>query len=230
MKHDKARILPIRPGGSLSTDAAAHLPIPLTSFLGREQELTRVAALLQEAPVRLLTLTGPGGVGKTRLSLAVATRICNYFPDGTFFISLASLRDSSLLLPTICSALELEEQEEHNGLSPFEYLITSLRHKSLLLLLDNFEHLLAAASLIVELVQACPTLKILVTSRAVLRVQGEQVFEVPPLPLNAHAETPEQFSSSPAVQLFVQRARARKADFVLDQENSPVIAAICRNR
>jgi predicted ATPase/DNA-binding CsgD family transcriptional regulator len=167
-------------------------------------------------------------VGKTRLSLAVATRICTYFPDGTFFISLASLRDSSLLLPTICSALELEEQEEHDGLSPFEYLIASLRQKSLLLLLDNFEHLLAAASLIVELVQACPTLKILVTSRAVLRVQGEQVFEVPPLSLNAHAETPEQFSSSPAVQLFVQRARARKADFLLDQENSPVIAAICR--
>jgi predicted ATPase/DNA-binding CsgD family transcriptional regulator len=225
MQPNKARFLAIYPDGSLSTDAAAQLPVPLTSFVGREQEISRVCALLQEDRVRLLTLTGPGGVGKTRLSLAVATCICSRFPDGTFFVSLASISDAALLLPTICSALELEER---NMLSPFEQLIISLDRKRTLLLLDNFEHLLAAAPLLVALLQACPALKILVTSRAVLRVQGEQVFEVPPLPLSEQAATLEQFKASPAIQLFVQRAQARKADFVLDPANSPIIAAICR--
>lgn len=207
------------------TGLAAQLPVSLTSFVGRERELSRVCALLQEDAVRLLTLTGPGGVGKTRLSIEAAKRIRASFADGTFFIALASLNDPSLLLPTICSQLELEEQDE---LSPFEHLITSLRHKSLLLLLDNFEHLLPAASFLVKLLEVCPTLRILVTSRAVLHVQGEQVFEVSPLPVSKHTEASRKFMPSPAMQLFVQRAQARKADFVLDQANSALVAAICR--
>src|SRR5258706_888837 len=225
MTHNNSQALPRDPGGSLSTGAAAQLPVPLTSFVGRERELSRVCALLQDDAVSVLTLTRPGGVGKTRLSIEAATRIRASFTDGTFFIALASLSDPTLLLPTICSRFELEEQNE---LSPFEHLITALRHKSLLLLLDNFEHLLSGASFLVKLLEACPALRILVTSRAVLHVQGDQVFEVSPLAVNKHPEASRQFMPSPATQLFAQRAQARKADFVLDQANSALIATICR--
>lgn len=223
--HNNSRALPIDPSSSLSTGAGAQFPVPLTSFVGREWELSRVCAFLQEGAVRLLTLTGPGGVGKTRLSIEAATRMRASFADGTFFVALASLSDPSLLFPTICSRFELEEQNE---LSPFEHLITTLRHKSLLLLLDNFEHLLSVASSLGQLLAACPALRILVTSRAVLHVQGEQVFEVAPLPANKHAGAYGQFALSPATQLFAQRAQARKADFVLDQANSTLITEICR--
>lgn len=218
MKHYNVRTRP--------TGAAAQLPVSLTSFVGRERELSSVCALLQEDTVRLLTLIGPGGVGKTRLSVEAAKRIRASFADGIFFIALASLSDPSLLLPTLCSQLELEEQDE---LSPFEHLITSLRPQSLLLLLDNFEHLLSAASLLVKLLAACPTLRILITSQAVLHVQGEQVLEVSPLPVNKQTDASRQFMPSPAMQLFAQRALARKADFVLDQANSAPVAAICRH-
>src|SRR5581483_4852730 len=223
--YNNPRALPIDPGNSLSTGADAHFPVPLTSFVGREREVSRVCAFLQEGAVRLLTLTGPGGVGKTRLSIEAATRMRASFADGTFFVALASLSDPSLLFPTICSQFELEEQTE---LSAFDHLITTLRHKSLLLLLDNFEHLLRAASSLGQLLEACPALRILVTSRAVLHVQGEQVFEVVPLPASKHAGAYGQWAPSPATQLFAQRARARKADFVLDQANSALITAICR--
>jgi predicted ATPase/DNA-binding CsgD family transcriptional regulator len=223
MEQNNIRIFPIRTGEALDSTAVAQIPIPLTSFIGREQEVTAICKLLQESTVRLLTLTGPGGVGKTRLGLAAAKQLLPCFPDGIFFISFASIHDPLLILPHIASALELDEQI---GLSPGEQLKTHLRHSSLLLLLDNFEHLLRAAPLLVELLQLCPLLKMLVTSRAVLRVQGEHVYEVTPLPLpkRYHATTIE---ASPAVQLFVERARALKADFTLTSANRQAILEIC---
>jgi predicted ATPase/DNA-binding CsgD family transcriptional regulator len=223
MNNPDARIIFPSWDGALAANTIAQLPVPLTSFIGREKELTRVSTFLQGERVRLLTLTGPGGVGKTRMGLAVATQLSAHFPDGIFVIALASLRDPALLLPTICSTLE---PEDRSSLFSLEYLIARLLHKSSLLLLDNFEHLLSAAPLLVELLQACPTLKILVTSRAVLHIEGEQVFEV--LPLDTRTGTLKQVSSSPAIQLFVQRAQARNPDFALDQANTATIAAICR--
>jgi predicted ATPase len=157
---------------------------------------------------------------------AVAKQLLPCFPDGIFFVPLACVRDPLLVLPHIASALEIDEP---SGLSSREQLKASLGHKSLLLLLDNFEHLLPAAPLLIELLQACPSLKILVTSRTVLRVQGEHIFEVLPFPLTKHTQTDtfEQLMHNPAVQLFVQRAQALKADFQLTKANSHIIAEIC---
>jgi predicted ATPase len=226
MKQNNARVLPIHPRVVPNTAPVSQLPIPLTSFIGREQEVTTVCNLLQESAVRLLTLTGPGGVGKTRLGLAVTKQLLPYFPDGIFFVPFASIHDPLLVLPHIASTLEIDEP---SSLSSHEQLKANLRHKSLLLLLDNFEHLLPAAPLLIELLQACPSLKILVTGRAVLRVQGEHVFEVLPFPPAKHtqAETVEQLTHNPAVQLFVQRAQALKADFQLTKANSHAVAEIC---
>jgi len=226
MEQDHARILPFRTDGPPHSVIASQIPTPLTSFIGREEEVTVACQLLQERDARLLTLTGPGGVGKTRLALAVAQQLFPRFPDGIFFVPFASLHDPLLVFPHIASILALDE---HSDLSPRELLKAHLHHRALLLLLDNFEHLLTAAPWLVELLKACPSLKILVTSRALLRVQGEQVFEVLPFPPPRlqRAETTEQLIHSPAVQLFVERARALKADFQLTAANSQTIVEIC---
>lgn len=203
-----------------------NLPAQLTSLIGREQEVVAVCALLRRPEVRLVTLTGTGGVGKSRLSLQVATDLLDDFTDGTCFIPLASISDAELVVATIIRTLGVKETGEH---SLFELLITYLQDKHLLLVLDNFEQVLAAAQELSDLLADCPLLKIVVTSRAVLHIRGEHEFLVPPLALPdlTHLPDSETLSHYAAVALFLERARASKPDFQLTLTNSRAIAEIC---
>src|SRR6266702_6190242 len=163
-----------------------NLPVQPTAFIGREPVVARVADLLSRGEVRLLTLTGPGGVGKTRLALQVAAEVCDRFPRGVFFVNLAPIYDPAFVVSTIAQTLELKE----TGDQPLLDLVKAyLQDKQLLLLLDNFEQVLPAASQVADLLLTCPKLKIVVTSRFVLHLRGEQEFAVPPLasPDSAHA-------------------------------------------
>jgi len=214
------------PASSIRVTAPTTLPIPPTSLIGREQEMAQVCALLRRADVRLLTLTGPAGVGKSRLSLAVAAALHAEFPDGVVLVLLAPLSDPALVEATIAGTLGLREQ----GDQPLHETLTDyLRGKQMLLLLDNFEHVAAAAPLLANLLATCPAVKLLVTSRAVVRVRGEQVVPVPPLALPdpAHVATVAALARVAAVALFVQRAQAVRPDFHLTPENAPAVAAIC---
>jgi predicted ATPase/class 3 adenylate cyclase len=170
-----------------------NLPIPATTFLGRERELGEVIELLSHDDVRLLTLSGPGGTGKTRLGLQAAAESSEHYPDGVFWVPLAPLNDPELVLETAGQALGAKDG-----------LAEHVADKSLLLLLDNFEHVIDAAAGLAELLAACPNLRLLVTSREVLRVPGEQAYPVPPL------------EPQDGTDLFVARARAAKPDFEPD--------------
>lgn len=203
-----------------------NIPTPLTSLIGREQEISTVCSLLRQRNARLLTLTGTGGVGKTRLALHVATNLLDDFSDGVYFVPLVSIREPQFVIPTIAKVLNVQESTDQPLL---ERLITALAGKRLLLILDNFEQVMSAALLLFSLLEACPLLKVLVTSREVLRVRGEQEFEVPllALPDLQHITTCEALSEVAAIALFVQRAQAVKPDFQLTPANAQVIAEIC---
>jgi len=203
------------------------LPAQPTPFIGREKERMLARVLLRRADVRLLTLCGPGGTGKTRLALQVAAELLDDFPDGVVFVALASISDPALVMPTIAKALGVLEAGDQPLLAR---LIDTLRDQRLLLVLDNFEQVLPAAEELAALLAATHGLKLIVTSRAALHLSWEREFAVPPLAVPDRALLPslDQMTQYDAVMLFVARAQAVRADFALSEENVALVAEICR--
>jgi predicted ATPase/class 3 adenylate cyclase len=203
-----------------------NLPLQLTSLVGRERELADVGALLRDERVRLLTLTGTGGTGKTRLALQAAADVVEAFPDGVFFVSLAPIRDPELVLPTIAQTVGLREMP---GERIDETLVSYLEgRQQTLLLLDNFEQLLDAAPAVAELIVRCPQLSLLVTSRERLRITGERTFAVLPLRLPDGRDDTAGLATNEAVALFAARAVEATGDVTLTDDNAATVAAICR--
>ncbi len=204
-----------------------NLPSQPTAFVGRQTELGEIKKLLEADKIRLLTLTGPGGTGKTRLALQTCAELIDQFVDGTYFIDLAPIRDPGSVLAAIARTVGLIESS--NG-SMLNDLKNQLQEKKMLLLLDNFEQVTAAAVQIAELVQNCPQLKLLITSREALRVRGEYLYPVPPLGLPAiNGKQPplEELAQFEAVQLFMERAQAVRPHFELTSQNAQAISELC---
>ena len=203
-----------------------NLPAQTTPFIGREDEIRAVKEQLSNANVRLLTLSGVGGTGKTRLALQAAADMVDEFEHGVFFVPLAALSDPALVLPTIAQAFDVREAA---GRPLQEQLQDYLREKQMLLVLDNFEQVIDAAPRVSDLLTAAPRLKVLVTSREVLRLSGETDYPVPPLSLPDPKRLPplEQLAQYEAVALFIERAVAVKPAFTVTNENAPAVAEIC---
>jgi hypothetical protein len=202
-----------------------NLPAQRTTLIGREADIAAVATLLQADGVRLVTLTGPGGTGKTRLALQVAAELVDVYADGVWFVDLAAINDAKLVVTAIAQTLGVSTTSER----PADQLKVALRSKQLLLLLDNFEQVLDAAPLVAELLAAAARLTVLVTSRVKLHLSGEYEYTVSPLALPDLRLLPlvERLTQYAAVALFIERARAAKADFALTNANAPAVAEIC---
>ena len=218
----RAPSLPFVPSVPLAASTGAHVPTLLTPLIARDQELAAVVALLGDPGVRLLTLTGPGGVGKTRLAIAAATEVSGGFPGGVAFVNLAPIAKPDLVLATIAGALGLRDMGTE---SLRDRLIDVLADRHLLLVLDNFEQVVNAGPQLRDLLDACPGVTLLITSRIALRLSGEREFPVAPLPLGTPT-TVEDAGVSGAVQLFTERARAVRPDFQLTAETLPAVADI----
>ena len=203
-----------------------NLPAPMNSFIGRETEVRRIVEYFTDGQARLVTLTGPGGIGKTRLGLQVATELLDTYPDGVWFIALADLRQPAYVITEIAKALDLPLESAQDAM---EQVVSHLLGKTLLLVLDNFEHLMEASEDVNTLLLRCPTLRCLTTSRELLKIAGEQRFVVPPLSTpseeDVDSETLREFES---VKLFLARAAAVAPDFQLTTDNAEAIGAICR--
>ena len=198
----------------------------LTPLVGRDCEVQAVCTLLQHSTVRLLTLVGPGGIGKTRLALQIAAELRKSFSDGMRVVQLASVSESGAVLQSLMRTLDLHDSDPDLA---FGQLVACLRDRHMLLVLDNFEQVIAARSLLVDLLTCCPKITMLVTSRAILRVRGEHEFPVSPLALPdlRHLPDHENLLHVPSISLFVQRAQAVKPDFCLTASNARCIAEIC---
>src|SRR5215207_9501916 len=202
-----------------------NLPLQPTPFLGREDQVTRIVEFLRRDDVRLLTITGPGGVGKTRVAVQAAADVLEAFPDGVWFVDLSALDDPALVSSAIATVLGV--REEGSGLSA--RLTSVLGGKRLLLVLDNFERVIDATQMVSDLLAQVPGVKVLVTSRTPLHAYGEHEYPLPPLPLPdpAHMPSVETLSKYEAVRLFIARAQAVKPDFAVTTANAPAVAEIC---
>lgn len=219
---------PERSAPSLDTAGAPrhNLPVSSTPLVGREGAVAAARTLLARDDIRLLTMTGPGGSGKTRLAVQVAGDLLDRFPDGVFFVSLAAIREPEIVASTIAQTLGVMEA---GGRPLVESLKEHLRPKRMLLLLDNFEQVLDAAPLVAVLLASCPRMSVLVTSRARLRVRCEWEYPVPPLALPEHSRaiSVAELSQYAAIALFIQQARVAKPDFAITHENAAAVAEIC---
>src|SRR5215213_4336495 len=203
-----------------------NLPLQPTPLIGREKEVSEVCNLLRGHETRLLTLTGPGGTGKTRLALQVAADLLDDFPDGTYFVPLATLTEAELFFSAVAETLGVKEtREQPLGESLKDYL----GQRRLLLVLDNFEQVLEAAPDVTELLAGAPGLKVLATSRAPLGLYGEHEYAVPPLsvPDVRHLPDLKSLSQYEAVRLFIERAKSAKVDFEVTDDSAPAVAEIC---
>ncbi len=207
----------------------ANIPAQRTGFVGREKEVGAAKELLMRADVRLVTVTGPGGIGKTRLAVEVANGLVERFPGGIYFVPLSSLNDPGLIASVIVQTLGIRETGEQTPLEILKRNLQESLRAPTLLVLDNFEHLVQAAPTVAELLAMGPQLKILVTSRSALHLYGEHEFPVPPLALPDARSMPslEVLAKIPAIALFVQRAVAAKPDFELNRENAVAVSEVC---
>jgi predicted ATPase len=219
-RFDQSRQAPPAPEGE-ELRRPSVLPAPLTQLIGREDELARIRELLARPSVRMVTLVGPGGIGKSRLAIDVATAESGSFPGGVVFVPLAPVDDAAVVPAAVAQALGVRDT---GGMPLEDKLVTALRHRRALLVLDNFEQVLDAAPFVVALLEAAPQLKVLITSRALLRVSGELSFEVGPLRLPSGRRSRRLPAS---VELFVERARAVKPDFELTPDNLDAVERIC---
>ena len=212
------------PTGATNPDWPATLPAPTTALVGRAEAVAAVVALLQRADMRLVTITGPGGMGKTRLGVEVAATLAGAFEGGVVFVPLATVRDAGFVPAAVAAAVGLAEEI---GRTPRETVLTALREREMLLVLDNFEQITAAAGFVAALLAACPQVKLVVTSRVPLHLRSEREYPLSPLAVPEAGVRGVAEAATPAVELFVARARAAKPDFAFTDANAGAVAAIC---